>query len=541
MKALAALCLAGLALAGCDQTDAVSAPAGTVPAAVLERKLPADLTRIYNQEAPIPPQCYTRTEGQFNPCYTCHQTYPDRARPNTMWDGYLQGSYDFSELGETNHWLNLFVDRREAVARMDDQAILDYIDQDNYTDYMKTLAGSDQWNGPVPYIENLAEGAAAFDQQGFARDDSHWVAFNYKPLPSTFWPTNGSTDDVMVRLPEKFRTSTCQTGESRDVYLANLSLMEMAIKELDRIDTPPLDEQTVCADLDGDGQLTTATTLLRRDHYLGNAMDVPVVDMLYPVGIEFLHTVRYVGVDQDGAIGVPRRMKEVRYMNKIRFYESSHLKSLYGNEHQEKMEGNLPTYTDHGDRGMDNGFGWMVLGFIEKADGALRPQSNQEQRFCMGCHTTIGTTIDQTFAFPRKVTGADGWGYIDLKGMPDVPAINQDQGEIAQYLSLVGGGNEFRENDEMRARWFHDDGRLDRERLEGADVYDLITPSRDRTLALNKAYKLIVEEQSFLYGRDATLKPAENVFRHIDPEEIEPLRPEKRIDAYDIRLDWSEK
>lgn len=541
MKALAALCLAGLALAGCDQTDAVGGPAGTVPAAVLERKLPADLTRIYNQEAPIPPQCYTRTEGQFNPCYTCHQTYPDRARPNTMWDGYLQGSYDFSELGETNHWLNLFVDRREAVARMDDQEILDYIDQDNYTDYMKTLADSDAWNGPVPYIKNLAEGAAAFDDQGFARDGSHWVAFNYKPLPSTFWPTNGSTDDVMVRLPEKYRTSTCQTGESRDVYLANLSLMEMAIKELDRIDTPPLDEQAVCADLDGDGQLTTATTLLRRDHYLGNAMDVPVVDMLYPVGIEFLHTVRYVGVDKDGAIGVPRRMKEVRYMNKIRFYESSHLKSLYGNEHQEKMEGNLPTYTDHGDRGMDNGFGWMVLGFIEKADGTLRPQSNQEQRFCMGCHTTVGTTIDQTFAFPRKVTGADGWGYIDLKGMPDAPALHQDQGEIAQYLSLVGGGNEFRENDEMRARWFHDDGRLDRERLQGADVYDLITPSRDRALALNKAYKLIVEEQSFLYGRDATLAPAENVYRHINPEEITPLRPEKRIDAYDIRLDWSEK
>ncbi|GAA5127023.1 hypothetical protein [Alloalcanivorax gelatiniphagus] len=546
MKALAVLCpallsLAGLGLTGCDQTDTVRGPADAVPAAVLERKLPADLTRIYNQEAPIPPQCYTRTEGQFNPCYTCHQTYPDRARPNTMWDGYLQGSYDFSELGETNHWLNLFVDRRQAVANMDDQAILDYIDQDNYSGYMKTLARSDQWNGPVPYIENLANGAAAFDGQGFARDGSHWVAFNYKPLPSTFWPTNGSTDDVMVRLPEKFRTSTCREGESRDVYLANLSLMELAIKELDRIDTPPLDEQAVCADLDGDGQLNTATTLLRRDHYLGNAMDVPVTDMLYPVGIEFLHTVRYVGVDEDGAIGVPKRMKEVRYMNKIRFYQSSHLKSLYGNEHQEKLEGNLPTYTDHGDRGMDNGFGWMVLGFIEDAKGGLRPQSNQEQRFCMGCHTTIGTTIDQTFAFPRKVTGADGWGYIDLKGMPDVPAIHQDQGEIAQYLSLVGGGNEFRENDEMRARWFHDDGRLDRARLEDADVYDLITPSRERALALNKAYKLIVEEQSFLYGRDATLKPAENVFRHIDPEEIEPLKPEKRIDAYDIRLDWSQK
>ncbi|HCK25842.1 MAG TPA: hypothetical protein DHW52_01490, partial [Alcanivorax sp.] len=104
-------------------------------------------------------------------------------------------------------------------------------------------------------IEGLQQGARAFDEQGFAKDGSHWVAFNYKPLPSTFWPTNGSTDDVMVRLPEPFRTSTCADNDaaSRDVYLANLSLMEMAIKELDRISTPPINEQAVCADLDGDG------------------------------------------------------------------------------------------------------------------------------------------------------------------------------------------------------------------------------------------------------------------------------------------------
>ncbi len=188
---------------------------------------------------------------------------------------------------------------------------------------------------------------------------------------------------------------------------------------------------------------------------------------------------------------------------------------------------------------MDNGFGWMVLGFIEKEDGSLRPQSNQEQRFCMGCHTTVGTTIDQTFAFPRKVTGAEGWGYINIKGMRDAPAINQDEGEIAQYLRLVGGGNEFRENDEMQARWFNEDGSLKRDKVADADVYELITPSRERALALNKAYKLIVEEQSYLYGRDATLKPAENVYRHINPDEVTPLKPEKRIDGYDIRLDWS--
>ena len=96
-----------------------------------------------------------------------------------MWDGYLQGAYDFSELGETNHWLNLFVDRREQVAKMSDQAIIDYINQDNYTPAMTALAEDSDWQGPVPYIEGLQQGAAAFDEQGFAKDGSHWVCLLY--------------------------------------------------------------------------------------------------------------------------------------------------------------------------------------------------------------------------------------------------------------------------------------------------------------------------------------------------------------------------
>lgn len=524
-------------LTGCGQGDNTSKQNDE-----LQRDLAWDRSRIFNQEAPIPPQCYTRTEGTNNPCYTCHQTYPDRSRPNTMWDGYLQGEYAFSELGETNHWLNLFVDRRDQIARMSDEDILDYIAENNYTPFMERLEQAEDWNGPVPFIRDLHKGASAFDEQGLARDGSHWVAFNYKPLPSTFWPTNGSTDDVMVRLPENFRQTRCDGNPlSKDLYLANLSMMEMAIKELDSITVPEIDETQICEDIDGDGQLSMTSTMVRQPHYLGMADKVPVTDMLYPEGIEFLHTVRYVGIDDKGNTGPSTRMKEVRYMTKNRFYNSAHLKSLYGNEHQEKAEGNLPTYTDHGDQGMDNGFGWMVLGFIESADGSLRPQTNQEQRFCMGCHTTVGTTIDQTFAFPRKVTGTEGWGYIDLKGMPDAPAIHQQTGEIAQYLQLAGGGNEFRENDEMQGRWFHEDGRLNHQAMADADVYTLISPSKERALKLNKAYKLIVEEQSYLYGRDATVTPAKNVYRKIDPGSIIPLEAGRRIDGYDIRLDWSER
>jgi hypothetical protein len=74
---------------------------------------------------------------------------------------------------------------------------------------------------------------------------------------------------------------------------------------------------------------------------------------------------------------------------------------MYGNERQEKLDGLIPNYVSRGDEGIDNAFDSMVLGFIEAAEGHLRKQSEEETLFCMGCHTTIGSTIDQTFAFPR--------------------------------------------------------------------------------------------------------------------------------------------
>jgi len=77
----------------------------------------------YNPEAVIPPQCYTKTEGQHNPCYVCHQSYDDKLRPNQMGDGQLQGSYDFSDIGLSNSWGNLFVDRTEQIAQIPDDTI----------------------------------------------------------------------------------------------------------------------------------------------------------------------------------------------------------------------------------------------------------------------------------------------------------------------------------------------------------------------------------------------------------------------------------
>ncbi|WP_072796577.1 hypothetical protein [Marinobacter antarcticus] len=495
---------------------------------------------LYNREAVIPPQCYTKTEGVNNPCYTCHQTYSDPKRPNSMEDGFLQGDYNFSDLGVHNHWSNLFVDRRDDVAGISDGEIEDYVSTDNYSDFIERLQDDENWSGPVPAIEDLADGAAAFDDYGLAKDGSGWVAFNYKPLPSTFWPTNGSTDDVIIRLPERFRTASCGDDVSRfsqDVYFTNLAILEMAMKDLPEISTPLIEENKVCADLNNDGILSEVVSIGARPSYVGAASGQKVERMAYPEGTQFIHTVRYVGFDGDEIVP-SKRMKEVRYMKKVKHYSVAELASLYGNERQEKIDGNLPVYSDHGDKGLNNGMGWEVLGFIEDGEGELRKQTYQEQMFCMGCHGTIGTTIDQTFAFPRKVTGANGWGYIDLKGMADAPNMDEKKGEILQYLGRVGGGNEFRENPEMKARWFNEDGSVRESAVLNADVYALITPSRERALALNKAYKIIVDEQSYVYGRDATVVPAKNVFRELDPEKAAPLEAASRVNHWDIRLDW---
>lgn len=490
-----------------------------------------------NKEAVIPPQCYTKHEGQFNPCMTCHQSYEFGSRPNRMTDQGLQTAYDFSDYGFENRWKNLFEDRTERVADIPDQEIEAYVAVDNYTPLINQLKNDSEWNGAIPEIKDFHLGAQAFDENGFAKDGSDWVAFNYKPLPSTFWPTNGSTDDVAIRLPQAYRTTSCatDTSDGRDTYIANLALVEMSIQSLTSVSIPEINENNVCVDINGDGQLGNASTINKRTDFVGNANNVSVVDMLYPEGTEFLHSVRYVGVTDSGDVYVPPRMKELRYMVKTHFRNETWLSSAYGNEIQEKVDGLLPKYVYKVD-GSPNEFGWDILGFIENEDGWLRAQNQEETLFCMGCHTTVGSTIDQTFSFPRKVSGAAGWGYINLKGMRDVASIIGADNEILEYFKTVGGGDEFRQNTEILERWFNQDGSVKESEVKSADVYDLITPSRERALSLNKAYRTIVQDQDFHHGRDANISPAINVYQVVDGNS--PVLPQDKVRDYDIRLNW---
>lgn len=282
---------------------------------------------------------------------------------------------------------------------------------------------------------------------------------------------------------------------------------------------------------------------------MGSAADVPVIRFLYPQGTEFLHTVRYLGLGEEGTIQHARRLKELRYMRKHKFLSPAEVRVRYeALEHEENASdedinvepetiGQQAGLKPVGDYGYDNGFGWYVQGFIEDAKGELRPQGSEEGLFCMGCHASIGATVDSTFAFARKVTGAPGWGYIDLQDMPDAPIVGQNVGEILQYFSRAGGGDEFRENKELLERFFRKNGSVREEEVRSKDVYELTSPSGTRALALNKSYWTIVREQSFIRGRDANLSPMDNVFRRVDPKMAPTLPASKQFNS-DIRLDW---
>ena len=458
-----------------------------------------------------------------------------------MNDRGLQAAYSFSDLGLTNHWKNLFEDRSKKVAKIRDSQILEYIDQDNYTELAERLRKV-KFEGWVPDLKNLQLGALAFDKEGFAKDGSHWVAFKYKPFPSTFWPTNGSTDDVMIRLPKEFRTDL-NGNYSREIYKANLAILEAKIKGVKEMGCLPVDEKKVGVDLNGDGKLTEIKRITNVGSYVGAAHNQNKyrATHLYPEHTEFLHTVRYLGVKDGGEITVSVRMKEVRYMRKWVYYSKPVYARRYQLESFEKEAGNLPGYHYLGDHGLDNGSGWSISGFIEDRKGRLRFNTYEENLFCMGCHASVGSTIDKTFSFPRKIDGANGWGYINLKGMPDAPVKGETRGEIATYMQRAGGGSEFRHNPEMRDRWFKPDGTLDDQKVgQAKDVYELIAPSQERALALNKAYKLIVEDQDFIFGRDASITPPKNVHKKIDNESTSTLPPDKTYD-YNIILDWSRK
>ncbi len=474
---------------------------------------------LTNREAPVPIQCYTKTGGSSNPCWTCHTA---SQYPNLRNDEALQVEYAFSSYGETNHWSNAFVDRSADIASLTDEATLAYVRVDNYSPARDILRGEvPQWAYPFDL-----DFAAGFDEHGFANDGSHWRAFRYKPFPGTFWPTNGATDDAMIRLPAAYRSSDGK--DSPMVYRANLAILEASFASDPSLDddaivwpTEALDETLLGVDVDRDGSLNRDVRTLRGlpKTYVGDASAHTVRRRVYPQGTEFVHSVRYL--DPDAPDMIATRMKELRYMRKEKNPLRRNYVAVYESEAADKDKGVLPRYGGNAKTGLLNPFGWRIQGYIEDADGRLRLQTYEEHMFCMGCHSSIGVTADSTFSFPRKVPGAPGWAYQSLVDLADVPQVGQTRGEVHTYFERVGGGDELRANQELLARFFAD-GSVDhaeaaRASIDGdRDLAFLVAPSRRRALELDKAYWALVRDQGFVNGRDTLLAPPTNVHAKID-------------------------
>ena len=508
--------------------------------------------KLDNASAYIPPQCYTKTEdgkgGVHNPCFACHT---ESQRPNFINDPDLQLEYAFSEDPRVNPWGNLFKDRRQAISAISDEDIVKYIRTGNYFDKAGGIALADrlkdlpadwdynhngEWDGFIPDV------GFNFDEQGFDRDAdgryTGWRSFAYYPFVGTFWPANGSTDDVLIRLPRAMMLDAAGSFDL-NVYKVNLAVVEAMIRER-RVDIEPVDEAGLGGvDLDKDGKIGTASSVAydwapreqRFMWYVGKAHEMQqnarlhLAAGLFPEGTEFVHTVRYIDFDDRGQVRLSPRIKELRYARKRQWLSYASLRANADKEFKEKRDfpNRLRTVRGDNERGVSNGQGWTYAAFIEDAGGDLRPQTYEEMVFCVGCHGGVGATRDGIFSFGRRLgkeafqRGWYHWSQKSLKGVAD-PLRADGQREYTAYLQANKAGDEFRSNTEILHRYFDPAGKPDQDRLREMqqDISRLLWPSPQRAMQLNKAYRLIVEEQSFVQGRDPVIQPLANVHRQLD-------------------------
>lgn len=523
----------------------------------------------------ISPQCYTKTQDNkgntFNPCYSCHI---NSSAPNFIDDFDLQASYDFSESSNKNPFTNSFKDRTTLVEKIADKEILSYINQSNYKSSDGRIIIADKLNHDLPSKWDFAydgkkdgkwkgyipDSYFNFDDEGFDKDlngvFTGWRAFAYTPFLGTFWPTNGSVDDVLIRLPKSMMQDE-KGNFSKEIYKINLAIVESMIKKQDIKLDFEVDESKYNVDLNHNNlvdktsiivykwnkpdALSKYPKVIYRNYYVGLAKKELIENKLhispglYPDGTEFLHSVRYIGIDeQKNSIKMSPRMKELRYTKKTSWNNYSQLSNAAQSEIKEKdaFPERLRGVKSDMEKGLSNGLGWVYQGFIEDKNGNLRPQSYEETLSCIGCHSGIGATTDSSFAFPRKFDEKNAWYHWtkkDLKGTKD-RVLSNGKGEFTFYLEQNKAGDEYRANEEIKNKFFDKDGKLIQSEVDKIknDITYLIYPSVKRAIKLNKAYKVIVDEQSFIYGKDAHIKPLhDSVHKEVEPGKSTGITPLK--------------
>jgi len=500
--------------------------------------------------------CYTKTKDEksktvSNPCYSCHTK---GKTPNYYNDTNLQLEYTFPKKAMKNPYLNLFKDRSEAVQKISDEEILTYVRQTNYFDGNGAIILADglpqEWKGYRPdcYFN--------FDEDGFDRDNSgeytRWRAFRYYPFLGTFWPTNGSMDDVLIRLDTVFTQD--ESGDfDKEVYALNLAIVESLVKQKDINLSVAVDESKYGIDLNQNEKVDTSKQVVLSTYnkmsYVGRAKQelrdkkIHLAPGLFPEGTEFLHSVRYIDWDDTNKhVAMSARMKELRYAKKESWKTYSEIERIASSELNEALangtdEAVMATFRGDYEHGLSNAMGWIYQGFIEDKGGDLRPQTHEETIGCMGCHSHLGATNDSIFSFTRKFEGTNKnahdfgwnhWGQKDLVGIQEPKVSYRNYGqqyEYSFYLQNNHSGNEFRNNTEVENKFFDSNGAIKEEMLDKlhVDISQLLLPSKKRALALNKGYKVMVEEQSYIYGRDANVKPMKNVFKIIQDKQTTGL------------------
>jgi hypothetical protein len=509
--------------------------------------------RLQNKAAYIPPQCFTNTRGADqkpkNPCYACHTRSEP---PNFVDDEDLQLTLKLPTPAATNPWTNLLSPPVAHAPPTSDREILQYVRRSNYFDTDGGLAlaralatppadwdpnRNGKWDGFVPDVQYK------FDDQGFDHlqdgTPTGWRAFAYYPFVGTFFPTNGSADDVLIRLDPALREDIGGHYDAR-IYTVNLAIVEALVVRAD-VPIDPVEEAAFGVDLDLDGRIGLATRVAfdtakddrggTRMHYVGRAKDLedrgqfPIAVGLFPLHTEFFHTVRYLDVSPDGVVTMAPRIKELRYARKVRWLSYDRLKRRAAQEAEITETSSDRTHRvewQH-ELGVPNEQGWSFQGFIEARDGSLRPQSMEESAFCEGCHGGIGATVDSTFAFARKLGAtapARGWFHWSQHGFAGLPEPKRLDGqfEYTLYLREAGAGDELRSNSEVSSRFFDDQGVLrpaEAERLH-SDIARLLLPTPARALDLDRAYRAVVLDQSYDRGRDAILSRSANILASPD-------------------------
>lgn len=449
---LAVIPLLAMTLAGCS--DSQGQAATTERLADLPRGDYRSPLTFSNPYAHIPAQCYIETSrGAQNACLFCHtngvyqaglgNNFPQAGAEPRL--GNLQLEYSFTPFSpfiaspSRNPWENTLTPEklREAVTALGlDPATWDmesYIRQDNWQAAFKQRPGDPlAWDGggeamPFRLLPGLDPNDLPADADGFIRSsaprngffqDHHgrwitgWRAVNFMPY-GLFTPMTGSVSGIYLRLPPTFM-QRADGGFDLAIYRQNLDLLERAIQDRWRAE---------------DGL-----------YYRGAAQTIAIERGLYPLGTEFAHPLHYVDVAADGRDAAlspypgtrARRVKEIRYMVKWKpFYPSQFRPGV-------KEEG-APVYGNDREGWVDNGVGWYLAGFIEAADGALRPQNREELTQCIGCHSGVastefpqftsgvGNTIDSTWALPRKFAGELGWREMDYLGYLAQPDAQVEQ------------------------------------------------------------------------------------------------------------------